>query len=93
MDERICKMTPEGLELAFGLIVCPFALLADLALWVASEVGILIVVRAGIAGRVNDIDVERGFCGSGPVVETTETLLSISGAVGGWWVSVGEGPV
>ena len=70
VDERICKVTPEGLELAFGLIICPFTLLADLALRVASEVGVLIVVRAGIAGRVNDIDVERGFCGRvcGPVV-------------------------
>ena len=68
MDERICKVMPEGLDLAFGLvraIVCPFALLADLALW-----GILIVVSASIAGRVNDIDVERGFCGRvrGPVM-------------------------
>ena len=73
VDERICKVTPEGFRSAFGLvraIICPFALLADLALWVASEVGVLIVVSAGIAGKVNDIDVERGFCGRvrGPVV-------------------------
>ncbi len=72
MDEGIYKVIPEGLGFAFGLVraMWSFALLADLALRAASEVGALIVVTAGIARRVNDIDVEGGFCGrvGGPVV-------------------------
>ena len=72
--------------------MCRFALLADLALRAASAVGVLLIVTAGTARRVNDIDVEGGLCDrvSGPVVGDDGDV-----AVDIWcssWV-VGEGPV
>ena len=72
VNEGICNVIPEGLGFAFGLVraIWPYALFADLALRAASKVGVLIVFTAGIARRVNDIDVEGGFCGrvGGPVI-------------------------
>lgn len=92
VNEGICKVIPEGLGFAFGLVraIWPYALLADLALRAAIEVWVLIVVTAGIARRVNDVDVEGGFCGrvGGPVVGD-DGDLAVDIWCCGWMVGVG----
>ena len=91
MDEGIRQVMPEGLVIAFGLVraMCRVALLADLALRAASTVGVLLIVTAGIARRVNDIDVEGGLCGrvSGPVVGD-DGDFAVDIWCGGWVVGV-----
>lgn len=78
-NEGICKVTPEGAEITFGLgrVISPFSmLLADLGFCPASEVGVLVGVTAGIGIGISigcglsDADMEGGFCGRvcGPVV-------------------------
>ena len=92
MNDLICKVAPEGLDLAFGLVrlIPPLAGLSTLC--AAIDVWPLVVVGVYVGLGLHELDVEGGFCGwvCSPVVgDDGDLVLDVWGS--GWAGGRGTG--